>query len=333
MTTMDLTPFLDKTIVVLAGGQSSEREVSFRSGQGILEALQRQGLRATLVDPGPDLGEQLAAAGAEFACNALHGGAGEDGTIQAVLDWLGVPYTGSGVLASALTLNKLQTKRIMQMVGVWTPPYAYFEGRLRPEMVAEVMVRVGLPAVTKPNNEGSSVGVTICRDESALGAAMRDCLEAYGDVLVDEFISGTELTVGILGSGDSARALPVLELVPKHEFYDYEAKYTKGLTDLICPARISEPAAREAQEMAVLAHQALGCRGISRCDMHLDAAGRLWFHEVNSCPGMTETSDVPHEAFAAGLTYDDLVLEILQSALPARRGSRQESGQAMGKDT
>jgi D-alanine-D-alanine ligase len=331
MTAMDLTPFLDKTIVVLAGGQSSEREVSFRSGQGVVEALRRQGLRATLVDPGPELGAQLAAAAADLVFNALHGGAGEDGTIQAVLDWLGVPYTGSGVLASALTLNKLQTKRIAQMVGMRTPPYAYFAGRFRAEMVEEVLVGIGLPAVTKPNNEGSSVGVTICRDEAALAAAMQDCLEAYGAVLVDEYISGTELTVGILGSGDTVRALPVLELVPKHEFYDYEAKYTKGLTDLICPARISAEAAREAQEMAVLTHEVLGCRGISRCDMHLDAAGRLWFHEVNSCPGMTETSDVPHEAFAAGMTYDDLVLEILQSALPARQGSRQECGQTMAK--
>jgi D-alanine-D-alanine ligase len=177
---------------------------------------------------------------------------------------------------------------------------------------------VSLPAVTKPNNEGSSVGVTICRDEATLAEAMRACLEAYGDVLVDRYVTGTELTVGVLGCGEATRALPVLELVPQHEFYDYEAKYTKGLTDLICPARIAGASAQAAQAMAVLAHRTLGCRGISRCDMHLDEAGGLWFHEVNSCPGMTETSDVPHEAFAAGMTYDDLVLEILQSALEPR---------------
>ncbi|NPV47505.1 MAG: D-alanine--D-alanine ligase [Armatimonadetes bacterium] len=315
---MDLTAVQDKTIVVLAGGQSSEREVSFRSGQGMLEALQRQGLRAIMVDPGRDLIAQLQAVGADVVVNALHGGAGENGTIQALLDWIGLPYSGSGVLASALTMNKVQTKRILAAVGIQSPPYVLFEGSFSPELVPQALTAVGLPAVTKPNNEGSSVGVTICRDEETLAAAMRECLEVHGDVLVDRYIVGTELTVGVLGCGTGARALPVLELVPKREFYDYEAKYTKGLTDLVCPARIPEGAAHAAQEIALVAHQTLGCRGISRTDMHLDAAGQLWFHEVNSCPGMTETSDVPHEAFAAGMTYDELVLEILQSAFEPR---------------
>lgn len=315
---MDLAAFATKTIVVLAGGQSSEREVSFRSGRGMLEALQRQGLRAVMVDPGPDLIAQLQAVGADLVMNALHGGAGEDGTIQAILDWMGLPYTGSGVLASALTLNKVQTKRIVGAVGIQTPPYVLREGRFSPDMAAEVAAAVGLPAVTKPNNEGSSVGVTICRDEASLAEAMAACLDTYGDVLVDRYITGTELTVGVLGCGAGTRALPVLELVPKREFYDYEAKYTEGLTDLVCPARIPEAAALAAQEMAILAHRTLGCRGISRTDMHLDESGQMWFHEVNSCPGMTETSDVPHEAFAAGMTYDELVLEILQSALEPR---------------
>lgn len=315
---MDLTAVQDKTIVVLAGGQSSEREVSFRSGQGMLEALQRQGLRAIMVDPGRDLIAQLEAVGADVVVNALHGGAGENGTIQALLDWIGLPYSGSGVLASALTMNKVQTKRILAAVGIQSPPYVLFEGSFSPELVPQALTAVGLPAVTKPNNEGSSVGVTICRDEDTLAAAMRECLEVHGDVLVDRYIVGTELTVGVLGCGTGARALPVLELVPKREFYDYEAKYTKGLTDLVCPARIPEAAAHAAQEIALVAHQTLGCRGISRTDMHLDAAGQLWFHEVNSCPGMTETSDVPHEAFAAGMTYDELVLEILQSAFEPR---------------
>lgn len=315
---MDLALLRDKTIAVLAGGHSSEREVSFRSGQGVKEALERQGFRAVLVDPGPDLGEQLRAVGAGLCFNALHGGAGEDGTVQAILDWLGLPYTGSGVLASALTLNKLQTKRIAAAVGIPAPEYEYFSGPFVPEMVARAVATTGLPAVTKPNYEGSSVGVTICRDEAALAAAMQECLANYGDVLVDRYISGTEITVGVLGCGANTRALPVLELAPKNEFYDYEAKYTKGLTDLICPARLPSEVTAEAQRLAVLAHRELGCRGISRCDMHVDGENRLWFHEVNSCPGMTETSDVPHEAFAAGMTYDDLVLEILRSAVEPR---------------
>jgi len=315
---MDNAQLRSTTIAVLAGGRSSEREVSLRSGQGILEALQRLGFRAVLVDPGPDLGAQLAAVGAGVCFNALHGGAGEDGTIQALLDWLGIPYTGSGVLACALTLNKLQTKRIAATVGIPSPEYAYFTAPFCPAMVAETIAITGLPAVTKPNYEGSSVGVTICRDEPTLARAMAECLEQYGDVLVDRYIVGTEITVGVLGCGERTRALPVLELVPHKEFYDYEAKYTKGLTDLICPARLAPEVTAEAQRLAVLAHRELGCRGISRCDMHVDEQGRLWFHEVNSCPGMTETSDVPHEAFALGMTYDDLVLEILQSAVEPR---------------
>ncbi|MEN6302763.1 MAG: D-alanine--D-alanine ligase [Armatimonadia bacterium] len=308
-----------KTIAVLAGGQSGEREVSFRSGKGVQEALERQGFRTVMVDPSADLYRQLQEVGAEVAFNALHGGAGEDGTIQALLELIGMPYTGSGVLASALTMNKLQTKRIAAAIGVQNPPFVYFSGAFNPDWVCQTIDCIGFPAVTKPNAEGSSLGVTICRDEATLAREMEAIAAKYGDVLVDRFIDGTELTVGVLGCGEAARALPVLQLVPKKEFYDYEAKYTKGLTELVCPARISPEATAAAQELALLTHREMGCHGVSRCDMHLDRAGNLWFHEVNSCPGMTETSDVPHQAFAAGMTYDDLVLEILQSAIMPRR--------------
>lgn len=306
------------TIAVLAGGQSGEREVSLRSGSGVLQALLNRGYQAVLVDPTPELPAQLRAVGAGVVYNALHGGAGEDGCIQGILEMIGIPYTGSGVLGSALTMDKLQSKRILQAVGLPTPPYVFFRAPYTPAMTAAVIAAVGLPAVTKPNAEGSSLGVTICRDEATLAAALRECLEVYGDALVDRFIEGIELTVGVLGCGEKQRALPVLELVPHNEFYDYEAKYTKGLTDLICPARISPEATAEAQRLAVASHQALSCHGISRCDMHLDTAGGLWIHEVNSCPGMTETSDVPHEAFALGMTYEDLVEEVLQTALCPR---------------
>lgn len=311
--------FTGRTIAVLAGGNSGEREVSLRSGRGIQEALQRQGLTAVLVDPQPHLPRQLEELGADVVFNGLHGGVGEDGTIQAVLDWIGMPYTGCGVLASALTLDKLQTKRVLQTVGVASPPFLHFRGAFRPEWVAQVLAEIGLPAVSKPNAEGSSLGVTICRQEETLATQMRELADAYGELMVDRYIQGTELTVGVLGCGEGAYALPVLQLVPHREFYDYEAKYTKGLTDMICPAGISAEATVAAQDLALLCHRALGCHGISRCDMHLDAQGGLWFHEVNSCPGMTETSDVPHEAFAAGMTYEQLVLEILASAYVPRR--------------
>lgn len=317
---MDWIHIRQKRIAVLAGGNTREREVSLRSGKGMLDALLRQGFDAVLVDPVNvvDLPAQLRALGAEIAVNALHGGAGEGGHIQALLELCGIPYTGSGVLASALTLNKVQTKRIMQAVGANNPPFLYFRGAFQARWAEEVLTHIGLPCVTKPNSEGSSIGVTICRDEETLIGQMEAVTQEYGDVLVDRYIEGIELTVGVLGCGEKMRALPVLELVPKKEFYDYEAKYTKGLTELICPARLSPEATKNAQELALLAHRELGCHGISRCDMHLDAEGTLWFHEVNSCPGMTETSDVPHEAFAAGMSYDELVLEILESAFCPR---------------
>jgi D-alanine-D-alanine ligase len=316
---MDLAPLRSKRIAVLAGGTTGEREVSLRTGQGIADALLRQGFEVVLVDPATGLFNPLREAGAEIVFNALHGGPGEDGTIQAALELMNLPYTGSGVLGCALTMNKVQTKRIMQTVGATNPPYLYLRGAYDPQWRQQVLDAVGLPCVTKPNADGSSLGVTICRDEATLARELQHLAEAYGDLLVDRYIAGTELTVGVLGCGEVMRALPVLELVPHNEFYDYEAKYTKGLTDLVCPARISAEATAAAQELALLAHRELCCHGISRCDMHLDEAGQLWFHEVNSCPGMTETSDVPHQAFAAGMTYDELVLEILASAVTPRR--------------
>lgn len=316
---MDLKKLRTLTIAVLAGGESGERDVSLRSGQGVLAALQRQGLNALLVDPSPDLCQQLREVKADVVFNALHGGAGENGTIQALLELMRIPYTGSGVLGCALTMNKVQTKRIAAAVGIPSPRYLYFTGEFDDEWVVDTLTRLGLPAVTKPNAEGSSLGVTICHDEATLAQELQAISERYGDVLVDAYIKGTELTVGVLGSGSTARALPVLELAPKREFYDYDAKYTKGLTDLICPALIREEAAAAAQKFALRAHATLGCHGISRCDMHLDADGNLWFHEVNACPGMTETSDVPYEALTAGMSYDELVLAILESAFEPRR--------------
>ena len=315
---MDTAQFADKTIAVLAGGTTGEREVSLRTGQGIAEALKSKGLTAVLVDPTPELPRQLAEVGADVCFNGLHGGAGEDGTIQAMLDWIGMPYTGCGVLASALTLSKVQTKRVLSALGVASPEYLYFRGPFQQSWVWDTLEQVGLPAVTKPNVEGSSLGVTICRDEQTLASALEALAASYGDFMVDRLVTGTELTVGVLGCGEAAYALPVLELRPHNEFYDYEAKYTKGMTDMICPADISTEATVRAQAMAVLAHRSLDCHGISRCDMHLDGEGKLWFHEVNRCPGMTETSDVPCEAEAAGLSYPDLVLEILSSAFVPR---------------
>ena len=246
MAHVDKEQFAGKRIAVLAGGNTGEREVSLRSGRGVYEALVRQGLDAVMVDPTADLVHQLAEVGADLVYNALHGGAGEDGTIQALLDLAEIPYTGPGVLASALTMHKLQTKRILQAVSLPTPAYAAIETPPDADTLESIIQSLGLPVVTKPISEGSSLGITICRDRETLESEIQALLECYGELFVEAFIPGIELTVGVLGSGAGAYALPVLEIAPKREFYDYEAKYIKGLTDLICPARISDgpPAGR-----------------------------------------------------------------------------------------
>jgi D-alanine-D-alanine ligase len=316
---MTVSPQIDdlrsRRIAVLMGGKSGEREVSLRSGAGVLSALQEGGFDAVAVDPNRDLAHQLEAVGATAVYNALHGGAGEDGTIQGVLEMLGVPYTGCGVLASALTMNKVQTKRILGAAGLPVCDYVYVTLGDDAQISAEEIIdRLGLPLVLKPNNEGSSLGVTIPKTPAQVQADLQSLLADYGEALAEQYLRGTEITIGIVGAGSATRALPVLELVPHNEFYDYEAKYTKGLTDMICPARIPDEVALRARELALAAHKVTGCSGVSRVDMHIDAQERLWIHEINTVPGMTETSDLPHAAAAEGTGYGALVLEILGSA-------------------
>jgi D-alanine-D-alanine ligase len=314
---IDLASFADLTVAVLMGGQSSEREVSFRSGEGVLGALGRLGVKAVGVDPGQDLVGQLNLAGAAVVLNVLHGGPGENGAIQGVLDSAGIPYAGSGVLASALAMHKVQTKRILRALGIPTPDWlAVAGGQDFAAAAAHASDALGLPVVVKPVDEGSSVGVSIVDYPSELQEVIADTVARYREALVERFVAGREITVGVLGSGDGLRALPVLELVPKTRFYDYEAKYTKGMTDLLCPADIGRDPTRRARDIAVEVHRAVGCHGISRVDMHLDEGGQVWVHEINSIPGMTEISDVPAEAAAEGMSYDELVAEVLASALP-----------------
>ena len=305
----------DKRIGVLCGGQSGEREVSLRSGQGVLEALVRQGFDAVSIDPGPDLIEQLRQAQVEVVFNALHGGTGEDGTIPALLDYAAIPYAGSGMVASALAMNKLLTKRLLRSAGLPTPDFVHVTNQAGlQEQVSAVIDRLDLPVVTKPLAEGSSLNVSIPKDEDSLRQALAKLLAQYGEALVERFCDGTEIAVGVLGVGESLRALPVLELVPHKEFYDYEAKYTEGLTELIAPARISPQATQSAQDIAVQTHQELGCVGISRVDMHLASQEQIWIHELNTIPGLTELSDIPAAAAAVGMSYDKVILEILASA-------------------
>lgn len=312
---MSVDMLRDRRIAVLMGGQSGEREVSLRSGAGVLNALVRQGFDAVAIDPGTNLIAQLEEAGAEVVFNILHGGAGENGAIQGVLECGGYPYTGCGVLASALTMDKVQTKRIFAACGVPTPPWLHITGsREAEELADEAIESLRLPVVVKPRTEGSSLGVSIPKTREQLIEAIAATQRDYQVGLIDRFIRGVEITIGVVGLGEKTRALPVLELVPRREFYDYEAKYTKGMTELIAPARISAELTAESQRIALEAFAALGCEGLGRVDMHIDTNGGCWVHEINSVPGMTETSDLPHAAEAEGVSYDELVLQILETA-------------------
>lgn len=308
-------PFSDKRIGVLMGGSSGEREVSLRSGAGVLESLLRQGYAAAGIDVGPDADEKLRKERIDIAFIVLHGPGGEDGDIQGLLETLRIPYTGSGVAASVLSMDKELTKLVLARHGLPFPETVYIERtRSASETAAEIISRAGLPAIIKPLAEGSSLGVSVAHDGKELETQLERFKSEFGRGLAEPFITGREITVGVLGDGDAVRALPALELAPKNEFYDYEAKYTKGMTELICPARVPTDTARRAGELAVRTHLALGCHGVSRVDFMLDGEDNLFILELNSIPGMTTTSDLPEEIAAEGGDYDSLVLEILASA-------------------
>jgi D-alanine-D-alanine ligase len=272
-------------------------------------------LDAAGIDVDADIARALRRRKIELAFIVLHGKPGEDGTIQGLLELMGIPYTGSGVLASALALNKLASKKIFESEGIPTPSYAFLP-KDNSTPLAPLMRRLGLPLVLKPLEEGSSFGVVILHKEKEVAPSVKKQHREYGDLLAERYIPGMNATVGILGCGREARALPVLELVSKKEFYDLEAKYTPGLTEFIIPARLPQRLYQELQDQALRAHRALGCHGFSRVDAIVDTnKGKLYILEVNTIPGMTDLSDLPAEANACSLSYDDLVLEMLESAL------------------
>lgn len=309
-----------KRVAVMLGGTSGERQVSLRSGENILNALKRQGVASFPIDPrDDDWLTRLLTEQPDAVLLALHGKPGEDGTVQGLLEVLGIPYTGSGVLASAIAMNKVTTKQILLANGLPTPKYVL----LSPlhdvrEQVDEVADALGFPLVVKPTSEGSSLGISIVHSYETLGNVLLKTFYDFHSIFAEQYIPGMEVTVGILGTGRRIRALPVLELVPHNEFYDYEAKYTPGMTDFHLPARLSEAVTAHVQEVALRAHLAIGCHGYSRVDMRVTPDGEPFITEINTLPGMTDTSDLPAQAQAAGIPYDELVLEILNSAFVAR---------------
>jgi D-alanine-D-alanine ligase len=308
-------PYADKRIGVLMGGKSGERDVSLRSGKGVLESLKRQGYDAVGVDVDEKVDMRLREEKVELAFIVLHGIGGEDGTIQGLLETLGIPYTGSGVAASALSMDKYLTKLVLGQHGLPFPATVYLEPSMSFETIlSKILDRAKLPVILKPPAEGSSLGIVIAHNEEELRLETEKLLKAYPLIIAEPFITGCDITVGVLGVGASLRALPILEMVPKKEFYDFEAKYTKGMTDLICPARLDEKTTREVQSLAIATHRALGCHGVSRVDFVVDKQNSPFILELNTIPGMTETSDLPEEIRAEGGSYDSLVLEILAGA-------------------
>jgi D-alanine-D-alanine ligase len=299
-------------LALLSGGISSEREVSLNSGNQVYDALDKEKYNIVRYDPKLDLPRLMAEAPQiDAALIILHGPYGEDGTIQGLLDLLDIPYQGSGVIGSAVAMNKLATKRLYENAGLPIPAYFVLErgDKLDP---ADCALRLGLPFVIKPLEAGSSVGMSIVRNESSMIAAADKAFEHGEAILVEAYIDGVELTAGVIGNKD-LQALPLIEIIPDdaHEFFDYEAKYTPGVTQEICPARVDDALTEKAQIYAKMAHRALFCEGYSRTDMIL-SKGEIYLLETNTIPGMTATSLLPQAAQAAGISFTKLLDRLIE---------------------
>ena len=299
----------DSKIAVLCGGMSSEREVSLRSGKNVYEALLRLGYKnAQIVDVNENVSNELK--NYDYAYNTLHGKYGEDGCIQGLLEILKVPYTGCGVMSSAVCMNKEYTKKIMSTAGIPLISSVYL---LKGEDPIKKVMDLHYPLMIKPVSEGSSFGMSKVNGESELVQAVEEARKYNSEVLIEEYLTGVSATVGVLEKDGKPFATAILELRPKNEWYDYEAKYTKGMTEFILPAELSEDMTRKVKETAVKAFEVCGCSGVSRVDF-LITNDTPYVLEVNTNPGMTDTSDLPAQAAVDGITYDMLVEMVLKSA-------------------
>ena len=293
-------------VAVLLGGTSGEREVSLNSGAAVLVALQRQGVQAHAFDPAERNLSELTQFDRVF--NALHGRGGEDGTMQGALELMGIPYTGSGVMASSVGMDKWRTKLLWRALNVATPD---FEMVNADSDFAAIEQKLGLPLFVKPANEGSSIGISKVKQTGDLEAAYLLAAKADPLVIAEKFIGGGEYTIGILGD----MALPIVRIVPKNEFYDYEAKYLRNDTEYLCPCGLNGDKEKQIQQEALQAFKAIGCIGWGRVDFLMDADGNHYFLELNTNPGMTDHSLVPMAAKAAGINFDELVIKILEMTL------------------
>lgn len=303
-------------IAVLCGGRSAEREVSLKSGAQVQSALRELGHAVVAVDIDMTTWDVLRDGG--FACvfNALHGRLGEDGTVQGMLELLGLPYTGSGVLASALCMDKARAGAVMAAAGLDVPEFDELEIKegVSAETVDHLIEKYTLPLVIKPVREGSTIGLTIAQDADAVASGLVLAAKYDRRVLVQRFQAGTEITVGVLATPD-VQVLPTLEIVSENPVYDYDAKYTQGRSHHVIPARIPERARQEAAHAAGQAFQVLGCSGMARVDIIVDADGTPWLLEVNTVPGLTALSLLPDAARAAGIDFAELCRRLVEHAV------------------
>ena len=304
------------TVAVLMGGRSAERDISLMSGNGVLQALQSKGLKAVAFDPAEQSLERLTSLGVSRVFIALHGRYGEDGTVQGALEWLGIPYTGSGVMASAMAMDKVMTKRVWQAVGLSTPDYVWLSpDQQTPEQLAQVPDRLKLPFIVKPPREGSSIGVTKVSAREQFAAAVELSTRFDPDLLCETFVEGMEVTCPVLGEGPTARALPVVRIAAPDGAYDYQNKYFTDDVKYHCPSGLPDALEQSIQQQVVAAYRALGCRGWGRADLMIRASDQQPFLlEMNTSPGMTSHSLVPMSARAAGISYEDLCWQVLASA-------------------
>lgn len=297
----------EKRIAVLMGGLSAEREVSLRTGQAVLGALQQAGYRVLGIDAGRDLAARLVEERVEVAFIALHGRYGEDGTVQGLLEMLQIPYTGSGVLASSMAMDKVTTKKVLLYHELPTPGFEVFRRGDDPQTLFDRCRH--FPLVVKPAREGSTIGISIAHDRDELRHGLDEALACDELVLIEDYIKGIEVTVGVLGG----EPLPIIQVRPKGGFYDFHAKYTSGQTEYILPAPLDGVLYEKTQQVAVAAYRALGCSGAARVDFMVRER-EFYCLEVNTIPGMTETSLLPKAALHAGISFGELAQRILEGA-------------------
>jgi D-alanine-D-alanine ligase len=310
-----------RKVAVLKGGRSLERNVSLRSGAHAQEALARLGHEVVAIDADSQLVSRLHEAKPDAALIALHGPDGEDGTMQALLEALGVPYTGSGPAACMCATDKVLAKHLMRNAGIPTPEFHSLRETSIKELGAAdalpaVEAALGFPLVVKPASQGSALGVKFARNDEELPGALVGAFSYDRKVLIERYVKGRDLAVSVLDGPSGPLPLPVVEAVPREEdFYDYESRYEIGMTTFVCPAELPDDATARAQELALDVYRLLGCRGVARVDLMLDdASNELWVLETNVIPGMTETSLLPQAADAAGISFDELIARLLDSA-------------------